>query len=165
MKTKFLVTALVVGGVLLMSAAFGLSSRSVWNEKADNTPIPIASTKPVVASSIPAQNTDTGIYKQAIAQATSAANLVQSASSQDDWKLVVSRWQKSVSLLKSIAKTDPTDAKAQVKAAEYQKNLTYAQVRMSAPSQSLPTVEIAPVVTGKSAKAPVSVSCCVARKG
>ena len=115
MKTKFLVTAFVVGGVLFMSAAFGLSSLFVQNEKADNTPIPIASTKPIFVPSISAQNIDPGIYKRAIAQAMSAANLVQSASSQDDWKLVVSRWQKSVSLLKSIAKADPTYAKAQSK--------------------------------------------------
>jgi hypothetical protein len=156
MKTKFLVTALVVSGVLLMSAAFGLPSLFIRNEKADNTPIPITSTKPVVAPSVPAQSVDAGIYKRAIAQAMSAANLVQSASSQDDWKLVVSRWQKSVSLLKSVAKADPTYAKAQTKAAEYQKNLAYAQVRMSSPNQASLAVEIAPVVTGKSAKAPVA---------
>ena len=156
MKIKFLVTALVVGGVLLISAACSLSSLSLRKEKTDNAPIPRASTKSVVVSPRPTQNVDSGIYKQAIAQAMSAANLVQSASSQDDWKLVVSRWQKSVSLLKSIAKADPTYAKAQTKAAEYQKNLVYAQVRMSTPSQSSPAVEIAPVVTGKSAKVPVA---------
>jgi hypothetical protein len=50
----------------------------------------------------PTQNVDSGIYKQAIAQAMSAANLVQSASSQDDWKLVVNRWQKSISLLTTL---------------------------------------------------------------
>lgn len=156
MKTKFLVAALVVGGVLLMSAACSPSSLSVRNEKADNAPIPRASPNSVVVSPRPTQSIDSGIYKQAIAQAMSAANLVQSASSQDDWKLVVNRWQKSISLLKSVAKADPTYVKAQTKAAEYQKNLAYAQVRMSRPSQSPSAVEIAPVLTGKSAKAPVA---------
>jgi len=156
MKTKFLVTALVVSGVLLMGAAFGLSSLSTGNEEVANAPTPIASTKPVVTPSVPAQNIDPGIYKQAIAQAMSAANLVQSASSQDDWKLVVSRWQKSVGLLKSIAKADPTYAKAQAKAVEYQKNLAYAQIRMNRPGQSSPAIVIAPAITGKSAKAPVA---------
>jgi len=155
MKMKHLVAAFIVG-ILLTGAAFSLSSFSIRNEEVANTSIPIASTKSVVVSPRPTQNVDSGIYKQAIAQAMSAANLVQSASSQDDWKLVVSRWQKSVSLLKSIAKADPTYAKAQTKAAEYQKNLAYAQVRMSTPSQSSPAVEIAPVVTGKSAKVPVA---------
>jgi len=152
----FLVPLLNEGGILLTGAAFSLSSFSIRNEEVANTPISTASTKPAVATPIPMHSLNPGIYKQAIAQAMSAANLVQSASSQDDWKLVVSRWQKSVSLLKSIAKADPTYAKAQTKAAEYQKNLVYAQVRMSTPSQSSPAVEIAPVVTGKSAKVPVA---------
>jgi len=156
MKIKFLVTALVVGGVLLISAACSPSSLSVGNEKADNAPIPRASPQSVVVSPRPTQNVDSGMYKQAIAQAMSAANLAQSASSQDDWKLVVNRWQRSINLLKSIPKVDPTYAKAQTKATEYQKNLGYAQVRMSTPGSSSPAVKMAPVVTGQPAKVPVA---------
>ena len=101
MKMKHLVAAFIVG-ILLTGAAFSLSSFSIRNEEVANTPISTASTKPAVATPIPMHSLNPGIYKQAIAQAMSAANLVQSASSQDDWKLVVNRWQKSISLLTTL---------------------------------------------------------------
>ena len=91
MKMKHLVAAFIVG-ILLTGAAFSLSSFSIRNEEVANTPISTASTKPAVATPIPMHSLNPGIYKQAIAQAMSAANLVQSASSQDDWTLVVGVW-------------------------------------------------------------------------
>ena len=132
-KTREAVAIIFLCGFLLIPTAFALSSLRIQGaeeeERAARLPVPPTATpSPVVKVD--------NSYGQAIAQAMSAANLVQSASSQDDWKLVVSRWQKSISLLKSITKADPNHAKAQTKAVEYQKNLAYAQVRMSKPGQS-----------------------------
>jgi len=140
-KTREAVAIIFLCGFLLIPTAFALSSLRIQGaeEEERSARLPV----PPTATPSPVVKVDNS-YGQAIAQAMSAANLVQSASSQDDWKLVVSRWQKSISLLKSIAKADPNYAKAQTKAVEYQKNLAYAQVRMGKPGQSA-VVAVAPV--------------------
>ena len=75
-------------------------------------------------------------FQQAIDRATSAVNLSQNALSQDDWRLVVSRWQQAITLLEAVPASDPTHSQAQAKIAEYQGNLDYAQQQAS---QSAPT--------------------------
>lgn len=56
-----------------------------------------------------------------------AAVITQSAQSQDDWNLVVNRWQTALNLLKAVPSSSPDYAIAQKKIAEYQRNLAYAQ--------------------------------------
>lgn len=53
--------------------------------------------------------------------------MAQAAESQDDWRLVVSRWQQAIDLMKSIPAANPRRAQAQSKVTEYQRNLAYAQ--------------------------------------
>lgn len=66
-------------------------------------------------------------YQLAIEQAASATTISQSAQSKDDWKLVASRWQKAIDVLKIVPSVHPKFAQSQKKLAEYTRNLDYAQ--------------------------------------
>lgn len=66
-------------------------------------------------------------YRQAIAQASSAFTIGRSATSGDDWGLVVSRWQQAIELMQTVPKDSPHHTEAARKLAEYRRNLTYAQ--------------------------------------
>jgi predicted aspartyl protease len=65
-------------------------------------------------------------YQQALNKAASARSISQSAQSQDDWKLVVSRWQQAIQLLKTVPKGSPYRVLVQPKLSEYQRSLAYA---------------------------------------
>lgn len=56
-----------------------------------------------------------------------AAVIAQSASSNEDWNLVGSQWEKAIALLKAVPKSNPNYAMTQKKIVEYQKNLTIAE--------------------------------------
>lgn len=66
-------------------------------------------------------------YSLAIDKAESAQNISQSAQSQDDWRLVASRWQQAVQLMKSVPPSSPYRSQVASKLAEYQRNWVYAQ--------------------------------------
>ncbi len=68
-----------------------------------------------------------GNYEKAIARATAAASITQSAQSQDDWRLVADRWQQAIRLMGAVPKTNSRQAQAQQKLTEYRRNLAYAQ--------------------------------------
>ena len=68
-------------------------------------------------------------YQLAIDKAQSAKSMSQSVQSADDWKLVASRWQQAISLLKQVPKSDPNKKLAEQKLAEYQRGLEAAQNR------------------------------------
>ncbi len=76
-------------------------------------------------SASPTAQVDT--FQDAQDSAISAATIAQSAESQDDWKLVVSRWQNAINLLKAVPQSSPNYATAQRKIPEYQRSLSYAQ--------------------------------------
>jgi len=80
------------------------------------------------AASVPQQPDP---YQLAINQASSAFTISQSARSQDDWRLVASRWQQAIDLLASVPASSPNRSQAQTKLAEYRRNLTYAQQQAS----------------------------------
>lgn len=65
-------------------------------------------------------------YEEAIAKATRAKSIGQSAQSRDDWKLVNTQWQQVVQLLKAVPTSSPNYAKAQAKLKEYQEQVDYA---------------------------------------
>ena len=65
-------------------------------------------------------------YEEAIAKATRAISIGQSAKSRDDWKLVNTQWQQVIQLLKTIPTSSPNYAKAQTKLKEYQEQVDYA---------------------------------------
>ncbi|MGJ3252963.1 MAG: retropepsin-like aspartic protease family protein [Elainellaceae cyanobacterium] len=75
-------------------------------------------------------------YPEAINRASSAFNLSQSAQSQDDWRLVASRWQQAIDLMASVPVSSTNHATAQSKVSEYRRNLSFAQQQAS---QSVPS--------------------------
>ena len=91
-------------------------------------------------------------YQQSLRRAMSAATLAQAAGSQDDWRLVVSRWQQAIDLMKSIPAGNPRHAQAQSKVTEYQRNLAYAQQQadrstaLRNPDGVVRVTQVAPVV-------------------
>jgi predicted aspartyl protease len=78
-------------------------------------------------------------YDRAIERASSAFNISQSAQSQDDWRLVVNRWQQAIALLQEVPPSSPHHTEAQAKIAEYQANLSYAQEQANQPLTPPPT--------------------------
>ena len=68
-------------------------------------------------------------YELAIDKAQSAKSMSQSVQSADDWKLVASRWQQAIMLLKQVPKADPNKKLANQKLVEYQRSLASAQSR------------------------------------
>ncbi|HAA28870.1 MAG TPA: hypothetical protein DCE56_15775 [Cyanobacteria bacterium UBA8553] len=66
-------------------------------------------------------------FLEALDTAMGAASIAQSAQSNDDWNLVVSRWQRAINLLRAVPQPSANYAIAQKKIAEYQRNLAYAQ--------------------------------------
>jgi predicted aspartyl protease len=51
----------------------------------------------------------------------------QSAQSKDDWRLVASRWQQAIELMRSVPRSNQNYGQAQRKLTQYQRNLTVAQ--------------------------------------
>jgi hypothetical protein len=71
-------------------------------------------------------------YSEGIELASSAFVLGQSAQSPDDWELVANRWARAIQTLQTLPQSSPDYPKAQTKITEYQRNLTYAQQRLTA---------------------------------
>lgn len=66
-------------------------------------------------------------YQRAVERASSAYTLGKSAQSRDDWRLVVSRWQQAIELIKTVPASNPHHVQARQKLSQYQRNLTFAQ--------------------------------------
>ncbi len=65
--------------------------------------------------------------QQADDKAISAANLMQSAQSKDDWTLVVNQWKRAIALLPPVSAAGAQKAAVQQKRADYQSKLADAQ--------------------------------------
>jgi predicted aspartyl protease len=100
---------------------------------------------PQVAAAVPASPIATPVqkapaqpdpYQQAINRASSAFNMSRSAQSQDDWRLVESRWQQAIDSMGSIPATSPHRAQMQSKLSEYRRNLEFAQQQANRPTAS-----------------------------
>ncbi|MFP5272644.1 hypothetical protein [Coleofasciculus sp.] len=87
--------------------------------------IPV-STSPEPSSSQP--NIDA--YTQAIDHAMGAAIIGQSAVGEQDWNLAASRWEKAISLLKTVPNSHPNFAIAQKKISTYQRNLAIIETNL-----------------------------------
>lgn len=116
------------------------------------TAAPVATTpssqkKLPAKDAIPSSQIDT--YELALDKAASAVSFSQSAQSTDDWKLVSSRWQEAIKLLKAVPDKSPNKAQAKTKLAQYQKNLATANRKANPPAEPLiavdPNVQIKPV--------------------
>lgn len=92
------------------------------------SPASVASpVKPLTTTQSPTATARADAYKLALEKADSAGNIATSAQSQDDWNLVVSRWQQAIQLMRSIPKSSPYRSTAQTKLTQYQRNLAAAK--------------------------------------
>lgn len=66
-------------------------------------------------------------FSEAISFATQASNLVQSASSKQDWDEVSALWVQAVAWMQAVPPGSPKRAFAEKKVVEYMRNLTYSQ--------------------------------------
>lgn len=138
------------GKIILLSSALALinvacsSVDSLWGAKEQLKPVAVTSTPsgdqapsakikpaatPINTPSVDAKE----IYQQATDIAYGAALLSQSAEISEDWRLIVSRWQEAISLLKKVPASSSYYAIAKPKILEYQRNLSIAQQQASRP--------------------------------
>lgn len=67
------------------------------------------------------------LFREAVNKAMSAAQLTQTAKTQEEWNTIASQWQEAINFMKSIPETNQNYETAKKKAEEYQKNLNYAK--------------------------------------
>lgn len=66
-------------------------------------------------------------FRIGVNHATIAANLTQTASSSQDWQIVIKHWQDAIRLMKTVQPGNSQYSVALQKIIEYQQNLNYAQ--------------------------------------
>jgi len=129
--------------MLLLGGLLSCSGLEVSQESLSSEPIatPSAIASPKAASPTPQTPplAQADPWQSAIRTATSAANLSQSAQSNDDWDLVGGRWQLAIAQLKSVPLNHPNYAQVPDKIAEYQGYLAIAEAQAE---RSIPEVTI-----------------------
>jgi hypothetical protein len=70
---------------------------------------------------------ETNYFQDAIATATNAANLAQTAQTPDEWKTVADEWKNAIASMQSVPDSDENYTIAQEKIKQYQNNLEYSQ--------------------------------------
>jgi xanthosine utilization system XapX-like protein len=84
---------------------------------------PLALTTPVQSDS----------FRRAVNRAMSAAELTQTAGTQEEWQTVAQWWEEAIALMKAVPPSNPHHDLAQEKVEEYSHNLDYARQQMSRP--------------------------------
>ncbi|HEY9601179.1 MAG TPA: hypothetical protein V6C85_06180, partial [Allocoleopsis sp.] len=135
---KFTKKLLVI--LLIPLVAVGIYSFSTLLEFRETILTPIATQSPSVtqtpiASASPAASPQLDSFTKAVNTAMNAATITQSATSQNDWLLVVSQWQEAIALMEAVPSSHSKYTVAQQKVIEYQRNLDYAQKNAAAASQ------------------------------
>lgn len=69
--------------------------------------------------------------RRAVNRAMSAAELTQTASTQEEWKTVEQWWEEAIALMAAVEPSNPNYDLAQAKVEEYGHNLAYAQQQIS----------------------------------
>jgi len=75
-------------------------------------------------------------WTEALEYGSKAAQMAQSAQSNDDWQLVVTRWDRAITLLGKIPQEHTDFQKAQEKISEYRANLAQAQSLANKPVEA-----------------------------
>jgi len=93
----------------------------------NSTSVPAEPAPATSPQSPTAPDPDPDPYEEAIAKASSAVRLSQSAAAPADWQLVVDRWQAAITWLNQVPATHPQHAQVAAKLADYQRQRTQAQ--------------------------------------
>lgn len=101
------------------------------------SPSPIALSSPSPSPSAQPKADWTAQFKRAQEKAASATTHAQTATSKEDWELVVSRWQQAVAFLRTVPATSPLQTMAKPKLVEYQRHLANAQKQLQKANSSL----------------------------
>jgi len=120
---------LVVGALSVSSLACSRADSLSQGSSSIPVPEPKAAVTVPKPAAKPVKVPQSEAYELAIDKAQSAKSMSQSVQSADDWKLVASRWQQAIGLLKQVPKADPNKKLANQKLVEYQRSLASAQSR------------------------------------
>lgn len=147
-----------IASLLLLGACSSQTSRSPYPTPPPPLPVETARPSPRPAapahspeSTVPATSNSTNAEEaqpsspvdtlpRGIDIATSAASLARDAQTPEDWKLVITQWQRAIAALKGIPKTSSDYTTAQKLLPTYQQQLATAQQRAKNSPQRLPTV-------------------------
>ena len=130
--------------LFLLGLLSGCSSTAISEVKQPSPTPSVTIETPVVSvpsPSVSISSSESDFFRLAVNQATNAANLVQSAKSQDQWKQIVTLWQEAINFMKKVPQSHQKYTISQKKIKEYQNNLTYAQRQLN-PILSKPPVPI-----------------------
>jgi predicted aspartyl protease len=121
-----------IGGCSDSATRLNLENLEIENLATESAPSSLqdALTPPSSANPVPATaqlSVPNDSYQRAIDRASRAFALSQLAQSQDDWRLVASRWQQAIDLMVNVPVSSPNHAQAQRKILEYRQNVNYAQ--------------------------------------
>lgn len=127
-------TLVLVSGLLLLGSSGCSSSPPV----STTSPVPVstsvaapAAPAPAAVANVPSEADQAQTYNQGLEKAKSAKNISQSALTEDDWNLVVSRWQQAIQLLKTLPPSSAYAALAKAKLPEFEQALATAQKQVT----------------------------------
>lgn len=127
--------------VPLLSIVAGCPDRQQSSTQPQPTPQipapPIYSSPPS-----PAPKSAPNWLQQGLDTAMGAAVIAQSASSEEDWKMVASSWESAISLLESVPPEHPHQDLARQKIAEYRENLTVARQKANVQAELSQAAEV-----------------------
>ncbi len=150
-----------VASVAVFTATLLISGCSQAPPPIATTGSPTAAPSPILNRPSPVPTLPGDPFQRAVDRAASATTLAQAAQTQDDWRLVVSRWQQAIAFLKAVPPANVNYGKARQLLTQYQQSLSLAQQRslqgsVSQPPSALqrsPSADGIPLVAGNSNEA------------
>ncbi|WP_421658304.1 type IV pilin-like G/H family protein [Leptothermofonsia sp. ETS-13] len=135
---------------LLLSACSKAANRSPFPTPPPPLPAETATPlpSPVVASPSPTPTVPIDAYQKGTDKAASATTLARDAQTPEDWKLVITQWERAIAFLKSVPRTNPDYPKAQKLLRDYQQQLANARQRAKTNPRQTTTVAKEPSVGG-----------------
>lgn len=129
--------AIAISSVLMTGCS--VFSQPFLNTKKSPLPPPQPTASPSTPRAVRPTPTPTipgDPFEKGLDRAASATTLGQAAQTQDDWNLVISRWQQAIAFMKAVPTSSPDRGAAQKLLVEYQQSLNRAQQRAKSPGQS-----------------------------
>ena len=93
-----------------------------------SSPLPDAlPASPIIGSPSPQPPTIVNPFAKGVDKAASASQLAQSAQNTDDWRLVLSQWQRAIAFMQAVPASDPNHAAAQKLLVQYRQAVVRTQ--------------------------------------